>query len=50
VASVPLDGGKPLEVVLVTASGGRPTRRSTAVAALCAEVLHRRGAASVTPV
>jgi DNA-binding transcriptional LysR family regulator len=48
VASVPLDGGTPLEVVLVTAAGARPTRRAAAVAAVCAEVLRRRGAASVT--
>ena len=44
VVSVPLDGGTPLEVVLVTATGSRPTRRAAAVAALSAEVLRRRGA------
>ncbi|MBR7826994.1 LysR family transcriptional regulator [Actinospica sp. MGRD01-02] len=48
VASVPLEGGAPLEVVLVTAAGGRPTRRAAAVAAICAEVLRRRGAEHVT--
>jgi DNA-binding transcriptional LysR family regulator len=49
VVAVPLEGGTPLEVVLVTAHGVRPTRRATAVAAMCAEVLRRRGAAAVTP-
>jgi hypothetical protein len=37
-------GGTPLEVVLVTAAGSRPTRRAAAVAALSTEVLRRRGA------
>jgi DNA-binding transcriptional LysR family regulator len=37
-------GGTPLEVVLVTAAGSRPTRRAAAVAALSAEVLRRHGA------
>jgi hypothetical protein len=36
-------GGTPLEVVLVTAVGSRPTRRAAAVAALSAEVLRGRG-------
>ena len=36
--------GTPLNVVLVTAAGGRPTRRAAAVAAPSAEVLRRRGA------
>jgi DNA-binding transcriptional LysR family regulator len=44
VVSVSLEGGTPLEVVLVTADGSRPTRRAAAVAALSAEVLRRRGA------
>jgi len=44
--SVALEGGRPLEVVLVTAAGSRPTRRAEAVAALSAEVLRRRGARS----
>ncbi len=44
VVSLALEGGAPLEVVLVTASGSRPTRRAEAVAALSAEVLRRRGA------
>ena len=37
-------GGTPLEVVLVTAAGSRPTRRAAAVAAVSTEVLRRRGA------
>jgi hypothetical protein len=37
-------GGTPLEVVLVTAAGSRPTRRAAAVTALSTEVLRRRGA------
>jgi DNA-binding transcriptional LysR family regulator len=37
------DGGMPLEVVLVTPVGSRPTRRAVAVAALSTEVLRRRG-------
>ncbi len=45
VVSVALEGGAPLEVVLVTAAGSRPTRRAAAVAALSAEVLRRHGAA-----
>jgi DNA-binding transcriptional LysR family regulator len=49
VASVSLaDGGTPLEVVLVTAAGSRPTRRAAAVAALSTEVLRRRGAHTST--
>jgi DNA-binding transcriptional LysR family regulator len=44
VVSVGLEGGTPLEVVLVTAVGGRPTRRAEAVAALSTEVLRRRSA------
>ncbi len=45
VVSLALEGGgKPLEVVLVTAAGNRPTRRAAAIAALSAEVLRRRGA------
>ena len=44
VVSVALDSGTPLEVVLVTATGSRPTRRAAAVAALSTEVLRRRGA------
>ena len=35
-------GGTPLEVVLVTAAGSRPTRRAAAVSALSTEVLRRR--------
>jgi DNA-binding transcriptional LysR family regulator len=47
VVSLPLDGAAaPLDVVLVTASGGRPTRRAATVAALCTEVLRRHGARS----
>jgi DNA-binding transcriptional LysR family regulator len=43
VVSVALDGdGTPLEVVLVTAAGSRPTRRAAAIAALSTEVLRRR--------
>ena len=38
------DGGTPLEVVLVTAAGSRPTRRAAAVAALSTEVLRRSAA------
>jgi DNA-binding transcriptional LysR family regulator len=38
------ESGTPLNVVLVTAAGGRPTRRAAAVAALSADVLRRRGA------
>jgi hypothetical protein len=45
VVSVALEGGTPLEVVLVTAVGSRQTRRAAAVAALSSEVLRRRGAA-----
>ncbi len=37
-------GGMPLEVVLVTAAGSRPTRRAAAVAAASTEVLRRHGA------
>jgi len=45
VVSLALEGGgTPLEVVLVTASGSRLTRRAAAVAALSTEVLRRRGA------
>jgi DNA-binding transcriptional LysR family regulator len=44
VVSVALEGGTPLEVVLVTAAGSRPTRRAEAVAALSAGILRRRGA------
>jgi DNA-binding transcriptional LysR family regulator len=44
VVSVALEGGAPLEVVLVTAVGSRPTRRAEAIAALSTEVLRRRGA------
>jgi DNA-binding transcriptional LysR family regulator len=44
VVSVALEGGAPLEVVLVTAAGSRPTRRAAAVAALSSEVLRRHGA------
>lgn len=45
VVSLPVDkGGTPLDVVLVTAAGGRPTRRAASVAALCAEVLRPPGA------
>ncbi len=44
VVSLALEGGAPLEVVLVTAAGARPTRRAAAVAALSAEVLRSRGA------
>ena len=45
VVSLALEGGgTPLNVVLVTAAGGRPTRRAAAVAALSTEVLRRRGA------
>jgi DNA-binding transcriptional LysR family regulator len=44
IVSVALEGGAPLEVVLVTATGSRPTRRAAAIAALSAEVLRRRGA------
>jgi DNA-binding transcriptional LysR family regulator len=41
--SLALDGdGTPLEVVLVTAAGSRPTRRATAIAAVATEVLRRR--------
>ena len=36
-------GGVPLEVVLVTAAGSRPTRRGAAVAAVSTEVLRRHG-------
>lgn len=46
VVSLPLEGGAPLDVVLVTAAGSRPTRRAAAVAALSTEVLRRRGAGS----
>ena len=42
--SLALEGAAPLEVVLVTAAGSRPTRRAAAVAALSTEVLRRRGA------
>jgi DNA-binding transcriptional LysR family regulator len=41
------DGGTPFDVVLVAPAGGRPTRRSTAVAGLCTEVL--RGVAATRP-
>ncbi len=44
VVSLALEGSRPLEVVLVTAAGSRPTRRAEAVAALSTEVLRRRGA------
>jgi DNA-binding transcriptional LysR family regulator len=39
VVSIALEGGTPLEVALVTAAGGRPTRRATTVAALSTEAL-----------
>ena len=42
------DGGTPLEVVLVTAAGSRPTRRAAAVAALSTEVLRRHSAHTST--
>ena len=49
VVSLALEGGgTPLEVVLVTAAGSRPTRRAAAVAAVSAEVLRRRGARTST--
>ena len=49
VVSLALEGGgTPLEVVLVTAAGSRPTRRAAAVAAVSAEVLRRRGARTGT--
>jgi DNA-binding transcriptional LysR family regulator len=42
VASVPLEGdGSTMEIVLLTASAGRPTHRAAAVAALCSEVLRQ---------
>jgi DNA-binding transcriptional LysR family regulator len=44
VTSLALEGGgTPLEVVLVTAAGSRPTHRAAAVAAVSTEVLRRRG-------
>jgi len=43
VVSLALQGGRPLEVVLVTAAGSRPTRRAAAVTALSADALRRRG-------